>query len=79
MQFNNLEPKLWIIKPGENSNRGNGIQICTNLKDIRKLINNKIHSNGDKFTYIIQKYIHNPLLYNKRKFDIRCYLLITNF
>ena len=27
---------------------------------------------------IIQKYITNPLLINKKKFDIRCYMLIAN-
>ena len=28
----------------------------------------------------IQKYLDNPLLYNNRKFDIRCFILVdSNF
>jgi hypothetical protein len=29
---------VWIVKPGENSNRGTGIQMCSDLTDIDKLI-----------------------------------------
>lgn len=29
-------------------------------------------------TYIIQKYIDHPLLIHKRKFDFRCYAVITS-
>ena len=29
---------VWIVKPGENSNRGTGIQMCSDLTDIEKLI-----------------------------------------
>lgn len=26
---------MWIVKPGENSNRGNGIKICHSLNEIK--------------------------------------------
>ena len=35
------------------------------------------HSDGNPKTYIVQKYIENPLLYKGRKFDIRHYMIIT--
>ena len=62
---------VWIIKPGENSNRGYGICLTKSIGEIAKIINCKKH------THILQKYIEHPLLYNKRKFDIRCYGLLT--
>lgn len=55
---------IYILKPGH-SGCGNGIIIT---KDIEKL---------DK-TYIISKYISNPLLINEKKFDFRVYVLITS-
>lgn len=30
---------VWIIKPGENSNRGNGITVSSNLEEIKTLLN----------------------------------------
>lgn len=36
------------------------------------------HSNGSEKTFIVQLYIDRPLLYQKRKFDIRQYMLITH-
>jgi len=72
--------KLFIIKPGESSNRGNGIVITDEISQINEIISSKeVHKNGKIKTFIIQSYIENPLLYHKRKFDIRCYILLTNF
>ena len=62
----------WIIKPGENTNRGRGIKLCNNITELSKLIDKHKRS-----SYIIQKYKHT-LLINKRKFDLRIFALFTN-
>ena len=72
---NNCFSNIWIIKPGENSNRGNGINLSDNLAEIEKILNAKTSA---LHTYIIQKYIERPLLYNQRKFDIRCFDFFTS-
>ena len=66
--------QLWIVKPGENTNRGCGITVCRELSQIKQIISNT-HVNGKKRSYIIQKYCERPLLYKNRKFDIRCYAI----
>jgi tubulin monoglycylase TTLL3/8 len=70
---------IWIIKPGENTNRGTGISVSSDLKEIRSIVGTReYHVNGKKKTYIIQQYLDRPFLYNRRKFDIRCYMLLTS-
>lgn len=68
---------VWIIKPGENTNRGNGINVSSNLNEIRSLVQKAGAVGGKERTYIIQKYIDHPLLINNRKFDFRCYGILT--
>lgn len=71
---------IWIMKPGENSNRGNGISVCHGLEDIRlRLKAREKNSDGSLRTFILQKYMEKPLLYKGRKFDIRHYMLLTSF
>lgn len=69
---------IWIVKPGQNTNQGNGISVCYGLDDIKlRLRGRQKNRDGKLRTFILQKYIENPLLYNKRKFDIRHYVLMT--
>ena len=65
---------MWIVKPGENSNRGNGICIYDSLEEIEEHI---VKFQERKSTFIIQSYIDKPFLYNRRKFDFRCYVLLV--
>lgn len=80
-KFTDLESKkqanVWIVKPGENSNRGCGIEVANKLSDIRQLVNNNSRSNNDR-TSIVQLYIDRPLLISGRKFDIRAYAMLTS-
>lgn len=66
---------LWIVKPGENTNRGCGIQVSRDIDHIKSLVQNT-NVNGNRRSYIIQKYIEKPLLYKNRKFDIRCFTMM---
>jgi hypothetical protein len=66
---------IWIIKPGENTNRGVGISVSSSLKEIRNIVEEADYDN--KRTFILQKYIESPALYHGRKFDIRCFAMET--
>ena len=68
----------WIVKPGENTNRGQGITVCLTLDSIKNILKKREKQyDGSYRTYIIQKYIERPLLYKKRKFDLRHYIMVN--
>lgn len=64
------QKNLWLVKP-EGLNRGRGIEVFNNIKDIMNFVCMK----GPKMRYVIQKYIEKPMLYHQRKFDIRVWAL----
>ena len=43
---------LWIVKPGENTNRGCGIQVSKDIDHIKGLVQNT-NVNGNRRSYII--------------------------
>eukprot|EP01023_Acetabularia_acetabulum_P067937 TRINITY_DN949_c1_g1_i1.p1 TRINITY_DN949_c1_g1~~TRINITY_DN949_c1_g1_i1.p1 ORF type:complete len:400 (+),score=36.77 TRINITY_DN949_c1_g1_i1:171-1370(+) len=65
--------KVWIIKPGFR-NRGNGIILFDNVQNIFQHINQQATGSS----WVVQKYMENPMLFNNRKFDIRSFVLVTS-
>ena len=66
-----------IIKPGEDSNRGNGIGMGYDAQSARMEIERVLErQKSKKGTAIVQDYLTKTLLFKGRKFDIRCYGLV---
>eukprot|EP00357_Protocruzia_adherens_P000980 CAMPEP_0115047060 /NCGR_PEP_ID=MMETSP0216-20121206/49101_1 /TAXON_ID=223996 /ORGANISM="Protocruzia adherens, Strain Boccale" /LENGTH=963 /DNA_ID=CAMNT_0002430223 /DNA_START=247 /DNA_END=3138 /DNA_ORIENTATION=- len=63
---------IWILKPAGMS-RGRGITVVNNLVEILDQLKGKDNQ------YVIQKYIEYPLVILKRKFDIRQWVLVTDW
>lgn len=66
-----------IVKPGEFSNRGNGIAMAYNQQQLKEEACKLIENRKSTSWVIVQNYITRPLLYKNRKFDIRCYGLVV--
>ena len=64
-----MDDKKWIIKP-ENGLSRRGISVINNWLELRDYIN-KTHIND----WVLQEYIGNPLLLNKKKFHFRVYAI----
>lgn len=74
--LNGAEPKnVWIVKPAGMS-RGRGIRVFDDLSNLLAYTDVENHKESQ---WVVQKYIENPLLLSGRKFDIRQWVLVTNW
>ncbi|KAL5965220.1 putative tubulin polyglutamylase TTLL1 [Taenia solium] len=85
-EFKKNPRATWIIKPSAKA-RGIGIFIVNRLSQVKKWAREGHAGNKDIFslphvtreTYVISRYIENPLLIGGKKFDLRMYVLVTSF
>ncbi len=65
--------KIFITQVGKS--QGKGIFLFKNLGEVNEW--SDMSSNPE--SYIVQRYINNPLLIGHKKFDLRIYVLVTSF
>ena len=72
--------KYWILK-NTKSGRGIGTLLVTTdelllLETNKRFINEISNFKNKKTSYIIQKYLENPVIYDNKKYDIRVHILL---
>lgn len=65
---------MWIMKPSSKA-QGKGIFLINKLSQIKRWASSK----WGGLQYIISTYIDRPLLVGGKKFDLRIYVLVTNY
>lgn len=82
---------LWVFKPSV-MNRGRGVEVFDSIEKLRTILRrfaeeariSAIYSGNSSpncllsHTFVVQKYIENPMLFRGRKFDIRVWVLVTH-
>ncbi|KAJ3318366.1 putative tubulin polyglutamylase ttll1 [Boothiomyces sp. JEL0866] len=80
IEFKKNPSSVWIMKPTDKA-RGIGIFIVNKLAQIKKWSRDNKMQNFSyancRDSYVVSKYIDNPLLIGSKKFDLRLYVLVT--
>lgn len=81
-EYRKFPQTTWILKPCGKS-QGAGIFLINKLSRLKKWSRESKkylqHHLTSKDTYVISRYINNPLLIGGKKFDLRIYVLVTSF
>ncbi|XP_041978176.1 probable tubulin polyglutamylase TTLL1 [Aricia agestis] len=80
-EYRKSPQSTWIVKPCGKS-QGAGIFLINKLSKLKKWsreTKTSFHPQLSKESYVISRYIDNPLLIGGKKFDLRLYVLITSF
>jgi tubulin polyglutamylase TTLL9 len=79
-EFKKNQNTVWIMKPIGKS-QGKGIFLFTRLQQVSQWKSDFRWKpdNPQAEPYIVQRYIINPLLVGGKKFDLRLYVLVTNY
>lgn len=81
-EYRKFPQTTWILKPCGKS-QGAGIFLINKLSKLKKWSRESKkylqHHLTSKDTYVISRYIDNPLLIGGKKFDVRIYVLVTSF
>ena len=67
---------LWIVKP-VNMSRGRGVHLLKDMNELKELIKKSRDENA--IPDLISRYIDKPHLINKKKYDLRIYVLVASF
>lgn len=79
-EYRKTPQSTWIMKPCGRS-QGSGIFLINKLSKLKKWSREAKtpFQHLTKESYVISKYIDNPLIIGGKKFDLRLYVLVTSF
>jgi tubulin polyglutamylase TTLL1 len=78
-EFKRSPSLVWILKPNGKS-QGKGIYILHKLSQLKKWYASiKFQTLSARDSYVVSRYVDNPLLIGGKKFDLRLYCLVTKY